>query len=260
MEDHRRQHGFSLTETLLAVGTLAVGMLFIGGTFMTGIYFTSLSTERTIGSVAADEAFAKIRLYADPNMKGLSTAKFVPYEQIRAVPASEYLYPSTGETSAGQYSWAAICRQMGAGSRLVQFTVFVCRESGADSKYWVRKTGAAAPALAPSDLPRPVRITIAQDAASMVKDEVTIVDAVAADGIDERAFINDGAFIVDDANGQVYRVLTRFADRPDKIKLDRPWVGGTITPPTGGGVWAVPPPVSGGRDPLVAIYQKILRF
>jgi Tfp pilus assembly protein PilV len=269
MENYRRQPGFSLMETLLAVGTLAVGMLFIGGTFMTGIYFTGLSTERTIASVAADEAFAKIRLFGDPNMKSLSTTTFLPYDgRVRQRDKSgrtvtiidEYLYPSTGETTSGQYSWAAICKWVNDSSRQVQFTVFVCRQSSAASKYWVRKTGAGATGFTASDLPRPVRVTITQDAASTIKNEVTIVDPVAADGIDECAFVNDGASIVDDATGQIYRVLERSATQPDRIKLDRPWAGGAITPPAGGGVWVVPPPTVGGRDPLVAIYQKVIRF
>ena len=61
--------GFSLTECLLAIGILAVGMLFIAGVFPVGIHFTTVATERTIAAVVADEAFAKIRLYAlgEPN-------------------------------------------------------------------------------------------------------------------------------------------------------------------------------------------------
>lgn len=265
-------------ETLLAVGTLAVGLLFIGGTFMTGVYFAGLSTERTIASVAADEAFAKIRLFGEPNMVGLSTTAFLPYDGriapkvtikdktgrsttvTAAMSDSEYLYPSNGETSAGQYSWAAICKRVGAKSRQVEFTVFISRKASVNSKYWVRKTGTAAPGLASSDLPRPVRVTITQDPASMANNEVAIVDAVATDGIDERAFINDGASLVDDATGQIYRVLERSPTQPDRIRLDRPWTGGTIVPPAGGGVWVVPPPISGGRNPLVAMYQKVIRF
>ena len=72
MRNARQNKGFSLVEVLLAVGTLAIGMIFIGGTFLTGIHFATISTERTIAAVAADEAFAKIRLYGvnltDPNL------------------------------------------------------------------------------------------------------------------------------------------------------------------------------------------------
>ena len=47
----------------MAVGTLAIGMTFIAGTFLTGIFFSTLSTERTIAAVAAEEAFAKVQIY-----------------------------------------------------------------------------------------------------------------------------------------------------------------------------------------------------
>jgi hypothetical protein len=235
---------------------------------MTGVYFSTISTERTIASVAAGEAFAKIRLYDEPTD---ANAGFMPYEQAiktKKVPLAEYLYPSTGQTSAGQYSWAAICRRARAGAgqtqtvsdNLIEFIVFVCRESNPASKYWVRKTGKGAQGFDPCDLPRPVRITITQDPMSLNKNEVTIVDPVAADRIDERAFVSNGTSIVDDATGQIYRVLERSATQPDRITLDRPWTGGTIATQRGGGVWVVPPPTSGGRDPLIAIYQRVLRF
>jgi len=247
-------------ETLLAVGTLAVGMLFIGGTFMTGVYLSTVSTERTIAAVAAQEAFAKIRVYGlDPNDPNLKSNAFVPYDQVRAIPTVEFLYPSTWDAPASQYSWSAICKPVSADNRLVQVTVFVCRQTGAHMKYWVRKTGATASQLDLSDRPHPVRVTIVQNAGQN-NDEASIVDAVTTDTTDERTFINDGTSLVDDATGQVYRVLTRFADQPDKIKLDRPWTGGALTPPAGGGVWVMPPASGSGRDPLVAVYQETLRF
>ncbi len=254
MAKNRRQTGFSLTETLLAVGTLAIGLMFIAGTFLTGVYFSSTSTERTIGAVAADEALAKMRIYGlDPNNASLKTDGFVPYEELMTIPADEYLYPSTREEATRQYSWAALCRRMGAGSRLVQCTVFISRQT-AGATYWTRKTGAEAPQLATpsSDLPRPVRINLVADANSTDTAEVLLKDAVPGDGIDERNFVLDGSFLVDDATGQIYRVLERYAGQPDKIKLDRPW--------TGGWAWVVPPATSGGRNPVVAIYQDVVRF
>ena len=265
-----------MTETLLAVATLAVGLLFIGGTFMTGVYFSTISTERTIGSVAADEAVAKVKLYGvdpneidpkglyalDPNAGDPAFIPYVPFDWLKGptgIPSAEYLYPSTGETSTGQYSWAAICRRMPGGAHLVQVTVFVSRASGAHLQYRVRKRGVDWPSLDSSDLPRPVRVTVVQNTGSPTN-EIQIVDNLAADGVDERAFINDGASIVDDATGQIYRVLKRSPTQQDRITLDRAWKGGPITPSARGGVWVVPPPIAGGRDPLVAIYQQVLRF
>ena len=65
---------------------------------------------------------------------------------------------------------------------------------------------------------------------------------------------------MDDATGQIYRVLERYGSPPDKIRLDRPWAGGAISSSAGGWVWVVPPATSGGRNPVVAVYQDVLRF
>jgi hypothetical protein len=267
-------------ETLMAVGTLAIGLLFIGGTFMTGVYLSTVSTERTMASVIADEAFAKIELYGlDPNSPVLRNAPgFISYDQVKTMPVAEFRYPSTwvSATPGRQYSWSAICKRVSTNvptadhpagpSRLVQFTVFVCRQTGGQLKYWVRPADGAS-RLDPCDLPRPVRVTIEQTAGTDPR-TVRIRDAIGTDTIDEQTFISDGASIVDEATGQIYRVLERLAASPDTIALDRPWTGGAITPPTGGGVWVIPPgtmrtapPASpSGRNPVVGIYQRTLGF
>lgn len=260
MSKRPRQHGFSLLETLLAVSTLAVGMVFVAGTFMAGIYFTSLSTERTIAAVASDEALAKVRLYGlDVNDPNLKTDEFVAYDELATIPADEFLYPSLADSTTRQYSWMALCKRMGAESRLVQVTVFVCRHAGTDARYWVRASGASPAGLEQGALPRPLRISIAQ-ASGSADDEVSIIDSMISDGVDENTFANDGAMLVDDETGQIYRVLQRYAESRDRIKLDRPWSGADISSASGASVWVVPRPVAGGRSPLVAVYQKVLRF
>lgn len=260
MTSKRQQHGFSLTETLMAVGTLAIGLTFIAGTFLTGIYFSSLSTERTIASVAAEEAFAKVRIYGlDPNHADLKTDGFVPYEQLTVLPAGESLYPSIDEGVGRQYSWSLIARRVTDGSDLVQCTVFVSRETGGNPNYWVRETGSTGPQLKASDQPHPVRVNVVAGTGSTAN-EIVIQDAVAGDGIDERMFINHGSILVDDATGQIYRVLERSADQADRVELDRPWAGGALTSSEGGWAWVVPAPATGGRNPCVAVYQKVLRF
>jgi Tfp pilus assembly protein PilV len=274
MTKKRQQHGFSLTETLMAVGTLAIGMTFIGGTFLTGIYFATLSTERTIGAVAAAEAFAKMRIFGldvdDPDLK---SDGFVLYEDIAMLPAGETFYPSTRGDVDRQYSWSAICRRVSdandandvsdandtpRGGELIQCVVFVSREIGGDSSYRKRRSGANWPQLETTRLPCPVRINIAQTAG--MSDQVLVKDAVAGDAIDERTFVSQNSILVDDATGRIYRVLERDKAQPERITLDRVWEGGDLTTTDGGWVWVVPPPVAGGRIPGVAVYQKIIRF
>ncbi len=261
MDERPRQSGFSLLETLLAVSTLAVGMVFVAGTFMAGIYFTSLSTERTIAAVVSDEALAKVRLYGldldDPNLK---TDGFVAYDELTTIPETEFLYPSLADDTTKQYSWAVLCRRMAPDSRLVQVTVFVCRHAGTDARYWVRAPGAdPADDLKLGLLPRPLRITISQEG-GLADDEVSIVDTMASGEVDENAFANDGSMLVDDETGQIYRVLQRYVDPPERIHLDRAWTGADIGSTTGGQVWVIPRPVGGGRSPLVAVYQEVVRF
>jgi len=260
MKRKSRQSGFSLLETLLAVSTLAVGMIFVGGTFLAGIYFATVSTERTIATVAAGEAYAKIRLYGlDPNDPNLTTDGFVPYEEIVTMPSSEKLYPSIDANSTREYSWTALCKRMDAESRLVEITVFVTRRIGTNGRYWVRGAGTGALDLEQVELPRAVRINVAQGAGDE-DDELTIQDAVTSDAIDEETFVNDGATIIDDRTGQIYRVLERYAEAPERIRLDRAWEGAPSTASEESGVWVVPRPVSGGRSPQVAVYQEVLRF
>jgi len=240
MKKIRRHNGFSLTEVLLAVGTLAIGMIFIGGTFMTGIHFSTIATERTIGAAAADEAFAKIELFgvnlADPN---LATDKLTPFETLNPIAANEFAYPSTIGSSEKQYFWSALCRPLysGTANRLVQVTVLVSRKIGGGLVY-------------PGGVSRPTPVQVAVSTVSGAGSENMLVITSTT----EQAYINNGYTIVDNRTGALYRGLQRQADAPDTVILDRAWQGGADS------VWVVPPPVGGGRYPCIAVYQKVIRF
>ena len=235
--------GFSLTEVLLAVATLAIGMLFIAGTFLTGIYLTTVAAERTTAAVVADEAFAKIKLYginpADPNLFVGPLRRFEDVAARRPVPDEEFAYPSTQvDISEKQYYWSALCRRTDPNvlSRLVQVTVFVTRKTAGATSY---QGGAG----------RPVPMTV-----NIFALPGSYVVKPAGPNI---AWINDGCTIVDNLTGQIYRVLQRNPDVPPlgaTIELDRPWEGLANL------VWVVPPPIGSGKDPCIAVYQKIMRF
>lgn len=262
MRKKLQRSAFSLTEILLAVGTLAIGMLFIAGTFLAGIYLTTVATEQTTAATVADEAFSKVRLYGlDLNHPQLATTSLVPFSALTPIPGNELMYPSTdAPVSRKQYYWTALCRKVSQNSNLVQVTVFVSRKVGVGTKYWSRQGEAGWPNLEQNAFPRPTLANAVQDPALHSRSELSIRDAVPADSIDERTFINDGYTIVDDRTGRVYRVLERKADQPDTVVLDRPWQGGPLGPPDGGWVWVPAPLVTGGRNPCITIYQKVIRF
>jgi len=273
----RKNNGFSLTEVLFAVATLAIGMLFIAGTFPVAIYFSTIATERTIAAVVADEAFAKIRLYADPNEYDAISDINMPYLRVRwqtqtrfndanAFPATfrfridpnEFTYPSDPRIhiSEKKYYWSALCKSVDPTTRLVQVTVFVSRRIGSGATYWRREP--VTRVLDPIGwYPVPVDVNLVQIGPDA--NEISIIDVIPGD-VDERTFINDGYTILDDETGQIYRVLERYAaPDDDRIRLDRRWGPGIVLGKEWR-VWVVPPPANGGRYPCIAIYQKVIRF
>jgi len=238
MRKLRKYRGFSLAEVLLAVGTLAVGMIFISGTFLTGIHFSTISTERTIAAVVAEEAFAKVRLYgidlADPN---LAVNQQTPFESLNFIPDDEFAYPSTKTLTGKHYYWSALCRPVYSGSdnRLVQVTVFISRKVGSSITY---QGGAGRPV--------PVHVGVSGAVGDRV---LTITGDIQS--------INDGYTIVENAAGNIYRVVERGADPalPEQITLatGKLWQGGDS-------VWVIPPPVGGGKCPCIGVYQRLIGF
>ncbi len=255
-------NGFSLTEVLLAVGTIAVGMLFIAGVFPVGIHFNTIASERTIAAVVADEAFAKIRLYAagNPIDANDDIVNFLVMDQLTnygppivGINLIEFAYPSDPnmDINRKQFYWSALCRltephiDPNDPRRLVQVTVFVCRKTGPHLKYPGPPDGSALPV----DWPMPVRVEVTGFLGS---------EMLAMNDPLQKLFINDGYTIVDDEDGQIYRVLERDTPPNDNmLRLDRPWNPGNILPDA---VWVVPPPIGGGRGPCIAVYQRVIRF
>lgn len=255
----------------MAVGTLAIGMVFIAGVFPVAIHYSTVATERTIGSLVADEAFAKVRMY------GAVPGDEVKFDELEydetidfndpdhdAFPATEHIdinefaYPSDArDLSEKQYFWTAICRlteeyhPQTNPNPPVQVTVFVHRRIGNKRFYWIRNEYDN---LVTTDLPAAIRVEVQ---GTSYNNELIIRDNI-NDGINERTFINDGYTIVDDETGKIFRVVERIP--PDLLKLDREWEGADLTDLEPDFVWVVPPPENGGRNTCIGVYQKIIRF
>jgi Tfp pilus assembly protein PilV len=240
MKDRSHNPGFSLTEVLLAVGTLAIGMLFIAGTFLAGVYFTTVSTERTIAAIAADEAFAKIRIYG-VNPAGLAIDRLSPF--LISNPA-EFAYPSTDTVTDKQYYWSALCRQAdpNQSTGLIQVTVFVSRKIAAHTRY----RNPTDPFNSGIALTYPVPVEVGVSRSGPASNVLTVETG-------KEMFINDGYTIVNNQSGQIYRVVERDAAQPNRIILDRVWVSGASA-------WVVPPPFDSGRYPCIAVYPKVIKF
>jgi len=274
MSKRREHNGFSLTEVLLAVGTLAVGMVFIAGVFPVAIYYSTISSERTIAAVVAEEAFAKIKQQIG-NLDSIDTDYF--FNQLddeecvdfnEALPANtqfetwEYRYPSTEARMQKQYCWSALCRltedanSINNPRPLVQVTVFVCRKAGLNLKY---PEPGSTTSNSTVDWPAPFNVDV---------DPGTEDNELRISNSTEKNYINDGCTIIDDRTGRIYRVLDRYKGTDDDtILLDKDWIerdwddrissSGSNNPSE---VWVIPPPVNGGRYPCIAVYQRLMIF
>ena len=256
MHKSRRQFGFSLIETMLAAGILGVGLVLIAMVFPVGIKLTGTVTERSIGAIAADEAFAKIQMYGLPDLSvwpvtdpwnfphtesvdylWLLRVKYQEFEILRDWP--EFFYPSI-ETQGVQrhYHWSALCRAVSENQ--VQVTVFVSRRAAPHIRYYGWDGGEI---TAGHDWPSPVPVPV--DVASAR--ELIIAPE------DSELFSND-ATIVADHDGRIYRVLEFKASNGirDTLVLNDDWQPGSQT------VWVVPPGIGSSRNPVVTVRQKVL--
>lgn len=256
MKTRKLQSGFSLSEVLIAVGILLIGFMMVAGTFPVGIHLTAVSTERTLAASAADEAFAKIKLY------GIDTSEtnfnyFRDFNDILPsgidIDASEFLYPS--DSSASQnYNWSAIFRRSDANDiSQTQVTVFVNRKLSSaivfyeqDTDYTPKKN------VTSNDPPKPILLGITGTQGSEKKIiEVSTSEYETDDTL--ASYVTDKSVILNGSDGKIYRVVDIDAEN-NLLFIDKSWEGPVY------GFWVVPPPVNGGRYPCVGVYQKIINF
>jgi len=267
MNKRRKSKGFSLTEVLLAAGILAIGFMLIVAALPVGIKLTAMGTERTIGSVAADEAFAKVRLFglrkptpanpwpADPNVH------CVDYAQVSQLllnsNSPEYGYPSTDiRPDTKKYYWAAMLkynmRDLGVDTFLV--TVFVSRDTGLNTKYPYGDY--AGLFQADVDYPRPVPVPVDAMGATGMVDRIQVA-TTPADPQGLARLITDESVLLDDRTGRLMRVLARQRTDPRIIYLEKKLFDASLGPRY---VWVIPPARGSGRYPCVGVYQRTIKF
>lgn len=280
MRNMARQNGFSLTEVLIATAILAIGLIMIAMAFPVGVKLTSIATERTVGTVAANEAFAKFQLYArDPDGAGALTAmdcnvisslNQVNLPEIQTLMPTSFLaalsvrdeqwYPSVVPVQDRKYHWSIIARQTDVNE--LQLTAFVTRLMDSGAKYYdmdaLDAVVGSKATSAPLGWPVPVIVGVSTTAdANEIK--VTLPAAVSYNQplANVLGFFTEGCTIVDDTTGEIYRVVeikdNDAAAGSETLVLGRPYSGGGL-------IWVVPPAVGSTRNPCIAVQQRVIRF
>lgn len=254
----------------MAVGILTVGLLMVAGTFPVGIHLTALSTERTIGAAAADEAFAKVQLYGnelDFSSLTINNADLKycydfndvvsSYSSIE-MPLSEKYYPSTSDLAEEKkYLWSAIFKFANVDDKNQrQITVFSSRMVTNGLKYFEPDNSLSAsngyPVGDQGTIPKPIKLGI-QSISVSNKKEIKVASSYFS-GTTFSDYITDESVIVDDITGNIYRVVE--VDVPNEtFYIDKDWQGSSYS-----SFWVVPPPVGGGKYPCVGVYQRLISF
>jgi hypothetical protein len=280
---------FSLTEVLIAVAILTIALVMVGASFPVGVAMTANVAERTTAAVVADEAFAKIKLYGvnlasgnwnKPKIDGNEGQIWVPFEEVAAtlpVPLDEFAYPSDpAMIASGEsvYYWSALCRK--EPDNTVRVVVFVSRKAGQAALF---PHYSADPLKQLSSVPQPVLIYRKTGPTDYVLDAgnnllLTIIPnsanlnfTIPSDTTKLRNYLNPGCFVLDDSTGEIYRIIERTETvATGAITLDRTVIPKNFDPTESPSsrshhkVWVVPPAVGSGRNPCIAVYQKVIKF
>ncbi len=262
MTSYNKKSGFSVVEILIAVGILAMAMIMIAGVFPVGIHFTEVSTDRTIGAVVAQEAFAKIKLYVE-NMPDINDSKILElsfrhqrdfndyFDELMFISGEDYIinedtfsYPSYKHVSPfpgprnkdydvdKDYTWTALLRLTDDIDpnlplpREIQATVFVCRKKAFTQRYYPHQTLG----FRGNNYGQPDWTSTGYSQIPVpVKLWANYFSTANKNEIiieeDYHTVINDGDMIVDDRTGRIYRVLERYKEPFTRvILLDRDFI------------------------------------
>jgi hypothetical protein len=272
--EYIKHKGFSLIEAIIATGILALGLAMIAMAFPVGVKLASIATERPVGVVAANEAFAKICLYgirafSDPNWAANSDSNpattvdntCTDYWPVCKTSLTllqkndQRCYPSlVPQPMERRYYWSSLVRRADSNTNEVQATVFVCRMLGMGSAYY---TSAG---TANGQWPVPVKVRVQMTAANEVQVMIPSPLVYTPSGA-EYKFFTEGSMIVEDSLGSIYKVM-EMKDLPpidgvrEILVLDKAFTT-TVAPSY---VWVVPPAIGSSRNPCIDISQRVLAF
>jgi len=256
MINKKRKSGFTLIEVLISAGILSVGFMLIAGAFPVGVKLTSMATERTIGSVTAQEAIAKIKIYgldmsyrnpyyvdtSDPVDDGLTYGRCFDYSNIALLdweaitaappylgfipvlpPEYEYYYPSTNLVAEKKYHWSALCRylsyEQSSRSSQIQATIFVSRLGGPGLMYPanpIPEDSLVSGLVPPTELEYPQPYMIQ----GIIRDPDDARKLTIPD--DYITYFREGAVIYDDINGYLF-TIQKPTGADMIVELDRGW-------------------------------------
>ncbi len=218
---------------------------------------------------------------------------WLPFESVVASPlpadpCEVFAYPCDKgliEKSESVYYWSALCKReldaAGIPTGDVRVVVFVSRKVGLENTkypvYYGPTDIAVAPPISLNDWPRPIllftdrnanRVFDAGDACTYTQDPSlgrrSVQIAMFPPPV-QRIYLNAGAFVLEDAMGEVYRITDRADVAPPAvtmatITLDRDLVRKPVAPDKNYRFWVVPPGIGTSRNPCIAVYQKVIKF
>lgn len=286
--------GFTLVEVLLAAGILVIGLILVAGAFPLGIKMTTVSTERTVGTVVADEAIAKIRLLIDPNdagqdYYGIDTSVldsletpvydlgelFVSFQDSTpllyqgVVSDVDLTWPSVDTEDDKYYYWSALLKYAmpttGKGYPTdLDAVVFISRITGLGAEY----PDPANPSLR-INIPKPVIVPV--DTAASDGTKIVVMDD-STTPFDERDYfdhiVEDAVLIMTENNPPLTSPLTASAHDTMvlivkklnpvdyTITLDNPIDAAQVN----SFFWFVPTSYNSSRNPCIGVYQERIPF
>ena len=192
-------------------------------------------------------------------------ARLIEEAHYPSLPAAYYTrHPNENR----RYMWTALCRKIATHNnpQNVELRLFICRIGIGGSQYYAFKYNSLAPGTYTrsanySSRPMPIPVVVRHDSAN--PDLLTIAAPAnqritTFTGNELARFFVEDAQIVDDKNGQIYRILERQDlddnDVYETLVLDTDFTK-VLTGLTSETVWVVPPARGGGRNPCIGIYS-----